>query len=203
VQLPKVPFQLLPGCRRVAAEVLEQLHASEILQEQARYKRWQAACEAWRTLRSRHAVACFCMHVSQELAEPAERLQLFEQLRQGQQEAHTQLLKLCGRLHQLSPPHLSSQLVASWVADATQWLEGWQQQLGRFQQGLQQQEKQLEDKVCVHGLCGMRGMHVLAQALPFQQPALSGSCAPVLHPLSQVYVCCACFDGASCCLHLS
>jgi hypothetical protein len=130
--------------------VLEQLHASEILQEQARYKRWQAACEAWRTLRSRHAVAYFCTHVSQE---PAERLQLFEQLRQGQQEAHTQLLKLCNRLHQLSPPHLNSQVVASWVADASQWLTGWQQQLGEFQQGLQQQEQQLEDKVCVWLLC--------------------------------------------------
>lgn len=146
---------LLAGRRRVAAEVLEQLHASEILQEQARYKRWQAACEAWRTLRSRHAVACFCTHVSQELAEPAERLQLFEQLRQGQQEAHTQLLKLCSRLHQLSPPHLNSQMVARRVADASQWLEGWQQQLGKFQQGLQRQEQQLEDKVCVDGSCDL------------------------------------------------
>jgi hypothetical protein len=127
--------------------VLQQLHAREVLQEQSRFKRWQAACEAWRTLRSRHAVASFCQHVRQDLSEPPERLQLFAQLRDSQQEAHGQLVKLCQRLHQLSPPHLSSQSVGSWVAEAKAWSDSWQQQLTLHLQDLQEQELAVEATV--------------------------------------------------------
>lgn len=134
-------------CRRATSEVLQQLRASEVLQEQARFKLWQAACEAWRTLRSRHAVATFCQHIRQDLAEPAERLQLFAKLRDSQQEAHEQLLKFCQRLHQLGPPHLNSQSVGSWVSKAKAWNDGWQQQLSSYFSDLQQQERELEAKV--------------------------------------------------------
>lgn len=127
--------------------MLQQLHANEVLQEQSRYKRWQAACEAWRTLRSKHAVACFCSRIQQELSEPQERLQLFEQLRCSQQAAHAQLVKLTQRMHHLGPPHLTSQAVSAWVADTKQWNDGWQQQLDAHLQDLQQHEQALEHQV--------------------------------------------------------
>lgn len=136
-----------PAPRRATSEVLQQLHAREVLQEQGRFKRWQAACEAWRTLRSRHAVAAFCQHVRQDLSEPPACLQLFARLRDSQQEAHGQLVKLCQRLHQLSPPHLNAQSVGSWVAEAKAWSDSWQHQLTLHLQELQQQELAVEASV--------------------------------------------------------
>jgi hypothetical protein len=127
--------------------VLQHLHANEVLQEQASFKRWQAACEAWRTLRSRHAVATFCQHVKQDLAEPPQQLQLFAELRDSQQEAHEQLLKLCQRLHQLGPPHLSSQSVSGWVVEAKAWDESWQQRVSKYLGDLQQHETNMEAQV--------------------------------------------------------
>lgn len=133
--------------RRATSEVLRQLHANQVLQEQACFKQWQAACEAWRTLRSRHAVATFCQHIQQDLAEPPQRLQLFAELRDSQQDAHAQLLKLCQQLHQLGPPHLSSQSVGGWVAEAKTWDGSWQQRLSKYLTDLQQQEADVEAQV--------------------------------------------------------
>lgn len=135
------------SCRRAASEVLQQLHADAVLQEQARYKHWQAACEAWRTLRSRHAVATFCQHITQDLSEPPERLQLFAQLRDSQQEAHSQLIKLCQRLRQVGPPHLNSQAVSGWVGEGKQWVSSWRQRLSDYLRNLQQQEHGFEEQV--------------------------------------------------------
>lgn len=133
--------------RRAASDVLQQLHANEVLKEQARYKRWQAACAAWCTLRSKHAVQCFCQHVRQDLAEPPERMALFSQLRDSQQEAHDHLLRLCGQLHQLAPPHLTAQTVNSWVDEAKQWSINWQQRLDKHLEGLQAHEQSVEAQV--------------------------------------------------------
>jgi hypothetical protein len=127
--------------------VLQQLHASEVLLHQLRYTRWQAACEAWRTLRSKHAVACFCQHIQQDLAQPPERLQLFAQLRDSQQLGHAQLLKLCQRIPQLAPPHLNVESAASWAAETGQWSSSTQQELQWHIQALRQHEEALQQQV--------------------------------------------------------
>lgn len=137
----------LRACRQVAADALQRLHEQQMLLEQARRQRWEAGLAAWRTLRSRHAIACFCQHVTADLSEPPARLDSFAQLRAAQEDAHAQLQQLCKRVGQLLPPHLSSDAVKDWVAAAKQWNEGWQQQLqGRLLQ-LQAQEDQVEAQV--------------------------------------------------------
>lgn len=138
-------------CRCVAADVLQQLHAAEVLQEQGRHKRWVAAVAAWRTLRSQYAVRCFCKHITDNLAEPPARLELFESLRTRQQKAHTTLARLCQRLTHLVPPHMSTQAVQGWVNQAMEWCDGWQQQLEGCLQQLRQQEEELERQVRVMG----------------------------------------------------
>lgn len=149
--------------------MLQQLHASQVLQEQACHRRWQDACEAWRTLRSRHAVQEFCQHIKHELAEPPERLRLFSELRDSQQEAHSQFVRLCGRLQQLVPPQLTAQSVAKWVAEAKQWGSNWQQQLDKQLLDLQQHEAELSNTV----------------SLPAQHTCAVQSCAE-----AETYGCC-------------
>lgn len=72
---------------------------------------------------------------------------LFEVLRDGQAEAHGQLLQICSRLHQLAPPHLTSQVVSGWIQEAQQWGAAWQQRLQNHLLGLQQHEQSLQQKV--------------------------------------------------------
>jgi hypothetical protein len=127
--------------------VLQQLHAGEVLQEQARHASWANAVTAWRTLRSTHAVQCFCTRVGRDLAEPDARLALFSDLRASQAAAHDKLVGLFVQLPQLTPPHLSSQAVAQWVAQAQAWGEGWQQQLAGHMQQLRAQEDDVEQQV--------------------------------------------------------
>lgn len=131
----------------MAADVLQRLHAQQVLLEQARRQRWEAAFTGWRTLRSHHAISCFCHRVEADMAEPSPRLSLFAQLAASQEEAHKQLRQLCQRVGQLLPPHLSIKAVASWVAAVQQWNEQWQQQLTDRLKELREQEDQLEDEV--------------------------------------------------------
>jgi hypothetical protein len=133
--------------RQVAADALQRLYAQQVLLEQARRQRWEAALAAWRTLRSKHAITCFCEHIVADLSEPPARLDAFAQLRAAQEDAHVQLQQLCKRVGQLLPPHLSSDAVKAWVAATQKWSEGWQHQLqGRLQQ-LQEQEDEVEEQV--------------------------------------------------------
>jgi glycerol-3-phosphate dehydrogenase len=135
------------ACRQVAADALQRLHEQQVLLEQSRRQRWEAALASWRTLRSKHAIACFCEHVTADLSEPPARLDAFAQLRAAQEDAHVQLQQLCKRVGQLLPPHLSADAVQAWVAAAQQWNQGWQQQLDKRLQQLQQQEDKVEQQV--------------------------------------------------------
>lgn len=131
----------------MAADVLQQLHAAEVLAEQGRHARWQAAVTAWRTRRSKHALQCFCQRVTAALAEPQARLQLFAGLRASQQQAHEALVALCLRVPQLALAAGSMRAVQQWQADATAWSDGWQQQLDAHLQQLGAAEDALEQQV--------------------------------------------------------
>jgi DNA repair exonuclease SbcCD ATPase subunit len=131
----------------VAADALQRLHEQQVLLEQARRQRWEAALAAWRTLRSKHAIACFWQHVTADLSEPPSRLDAFAQLRAAQEDAHAEMQQLCKRVGQLLPPHLSLDAVKGWVAAAHQWNEGWQQQLQSRLQQLQELEDKVEEQV--------------------------------------------------------
>jgi hypothetical protein len=135
------------ACRQVAADALQRLHEQQVLLEQSRRQRWEAALASCRTLRSKHAIACFCEHVTVDLSEPPARLHAFAQLRAAQEDAHVQLQQLCKRVGQLLPPHLSSEAVQAWAAAAQQWNEGWQRQLDGHMQQLQEQEDEVEQQV--------------------------------------------------------
>lgn len=137
-------------CRQVTADMLQQLHAHEVLKEQSRRQHWESSFAAWRTLRSQHAVQQFCQMVKREWFNPSARLHLFVQLQANQGAAHTKLVQHCRKLGELVPPHLASEAVQTWVSETKQWSQEWHLQMAACTQQLQQQEDQLEQQV---GLC--------------------------------------------------
>jgi hypothetical protein len=140
--------------RRSTADILRRLHQHEVLQEQSRHSRWQAAVRNWRTLRSQHAIHVFCQHIQTNLAEPCVRLELYARLQDGQAAASAGLVNLCQRISKLQPPFLTKEAVHAWVEDAQDWNSQWSQQLEDHLQKLQQHEEQIEQQVRTAAGCG-------------------------------------------------
>lgn len=141
---------LRTGCRQVSAELLQQLHEQQTLQQQRRQQQWEAAYAGWGTLHSQHAVLAFCDVVRTTFAEPEPRQALFAQLRSSQGSAHSSLVQHCKRVGRLSPPNLNTDSVDNWVEEGKTFIRTWQQQLASYIQELTQQEEDIEQQVVQH-----------------------------------------------------
>jgi hypothetical protein len=99
----------------------------------ARRARWEAALASWRRLRTHHSIRLLCIVIaSPEFTEPAERLQLFQQLRAAQQQAYGRVLAHCQGVAALGPPAMGAVAVQAWAQAGEQQLQRWEGQLAEY-----------------------------------------------------------------------
>ena len=80
--------------QRTYADLMRRLKTREIDLEKQKIEEWRAAMEQWRALRTNHTIKTFTDRIeSTEFTEPADRLRLFEELRQDQLKAHDNMLE--------------------------------------------------------------------------------------------------------------
>jgi hypothetical protein len=99
----------------------------------ARRKRWEAALASWRRLRTHHSIRLLCIAIaSPEFSQPAERLQLFQELRAAQQQAYGRVLAHCQGVGALGPPAMGVAAAQAWAQQGEQQLQRWEAQVADY-----------------------------------------------------------------------
>ncbi|KIZ01503.1 flagellar associated protein [Monoraphidium neglectum] len=132
--------------RQRACEALKRLHTSEVLQERARRRRWEAGLSQWRTLRSEHAIDSFAKRLAScEFTETEAALRLFGQLREAQQEAARKLLEhVRSAAPRMMPPGTSAAAAAAWGEEGERLCGEWDARLADGLGALEKQDSETE-----------------------------------------------------------
>jgi hypothetical protein len=135
--------------RQRACEALKRLHTSEVLQERARRRRWEAGLSQWRTLRSEHAIDSFAKRLAScEFTETEAALRLFGQLREAQQEAARKLLEhVRSAAPRMMPPGTSAAAAAAWGEEGERLCGEWDARLADGLGALEKQDSETEAQV--------------------------------------------------------
>ncbi|KAL6762773.1 hypothetical protein V8C86DRAFT_3130507 [Haematococcus lacustris] len=130
--------------RRAYADLLGRLHVAEVEAERQRRQRWEEALNAWRSLRFNHALQLFTQRIkSPEFAEPAERLALFEAIREWQAGKAAAAMQHMEGLAQALPPHLSLRRIQGWREAVEQLHSSWLQEAAAWQDKLLAHDSQV------------------------------------------------------------
>ena len=134
--------------QRTYADLMRRLKIREIDLEKQKIEDWQAAMEQWRALRTNHTIKTFTDRIeSTEFTEPADRLRLFEELRQDQLKAHDNMLEHIEMVTELLPPNaITPRSVQRWSDESTSDLDAWDAKAREGMGKVQDSEKALQEK---------------------------------------------------------